>query len=507
MKKVLTWLPWAALGLYAVCGLALWVRTDWRPEWDSAIYLLLGRSLALGEGYTYLGQPFFLRPPGLSWALSGLVQPGGYDHELLNRLLFLAAVAVLAATLMVLRPRHGLAVAAAVVAVVGTSPLFLRQLNWVVAEFPFFALLLLSFGLFHRATREGARFWAWSLAGALALAAAVEMRTVGLVALPSLLLLGERRGGLPGKLRGALPAALVLLLSLPWMLYAHGASAKAAVPSEQLLLFTYSTALWHQDPGDPASPAITLGDLLARAVANAADFARAIAGACTLSSGGLAQGLVIGLVLFGMTVTWRAGPTLLDGFAVAYALLVLAYFTFDLRLLLPLLPSLYLYLLQGARSTWRCAASALGWRDSGHAAVGAIAVALVMANAIQARAALHPEEERWGAATAGEHWEDQRRIASGIEHHTAPGARILADEAPVLSELSGRTVYTYRYRRGANLLDRYPVDYVVLPRWPPPDVLDEVEKRCERLADLPLSGGGRRATLWKVARRGRLPDD
>ena len=55
------------------------------------------------------------------------------------------------------------------------------------------------------------------------------------------------------------------------MLYAHGASAKAAVPSEQLLLFTYSTALWHQDPGDPASPAITLGDLLARAVANAAD--------------------------------------------------------------------------------------------------------------------------------------------------------------------------------------------------------------------------------------------
>ena len=102
-----TWLPWAALGLYAVCGLALWVRTDWRPEWDSAIYLLLGRSLALGEGYTYLGQPFFLRPPGLSWALSGLVQPGGYDHELLNRLLFLAAVAVLAATLMVLRPRQG----------------------------------------------------------------------------------------------------------------------------------------------------------------------------------------------------------------------------------------------------------------------------------------------------------------------------------------------------------------------------------------------------------------
>ena len=105
MKKLMSWLPWSGLALYALAGLAFWVRPGWRPEWDSAIYLLLGRSLALGEGYTYLGQPFFLRPFGLFWALLGLVQPGGYDHELLNRLLFLAAVAVLAATLMVLRPR------------------------------------------------------------------------------------------------------------------------------------------------------------------------------------------------------------------------------------------------------------------------------------------------------------------------------------------------------------------------------------------------------------------
>jgi len=506
VKKLISWLPWAGLALYGLCGLAFWVRPGWRPEWDSASYLLLARSLATGDGYRYLGEPFFLRPPGLSWLLSGLWQPGGYDHQLLNQLVFLAALAVLAAALVALRPRHGQAVAVAVVALVGTSPLFLRQLNWVVAELPFLALLLVSFGLFHRATRAGARFWVWSLAGALALAGAIEMRTVGLVALPSLLLLGERRGSLLGKVRGALPAALVLALSLPWMLYARGAAATAAAPSEQLLLFTYSTALWHQDPGDPASPTITPGDLLARVVDNGGKLARAVAEVFSLSTGVIAQGLVVGLMLVGLTVIWRTGPTLLDGFAVAYALLLLGYFFFEVRFVVPLLPSLYLYFLQGARSTWQWLARALGWRDSGHAAVGAIAVALVMANTIQARAALHPEEERWGAGTAGEHWEDQRLIASGIEHHTAPGARILADEAPVLALLSERTVYTYRYRRGADLLVRLPIDYVVLPQRAPPELREEVLSRCERIADLPLAGRGRLSTLWKIVRRGPLPD-
>ena len=501
-RGLLDWISWVGLALYGVCGLAFWVRSDWRPEWDSAIYLLLGRSLAEGAGYRYLGQPFFLRPPGLPWLLSVFAQEGRYDYELLNRWLLVAAVAALASALLLLRARHSRPVAALVVALVGTSSLFLRQLNWVVADLPFVALLLASFALLERATRAGAgeRFWAWSVAGALVLAAAVHLRTVGLLVLPSLLLLGERRGPVAARLRGLLPAVLVLVLTLPWLIHARAEAAAAVAPSEQLLLFTYSSALWHQDPGDPASPLIALDDLLARGIANGGEFARGIAGAFTQSTGTMAQGLVVGLVLFGMTMTWRAGPGLLDGFAATYALLLLAYFTFDLRLLLPLLPSLYLYSLEGARSAWRFAAHALGRRDSGTAALVALAVVLAVANATQSPAALHPEEERLGSATSGQGWEDQRRIALWLAHNTAPGAGILADQAPVLALLSERPVYSYRFRRGAGLLDRLPIDFVVLPPQPQQAILEEVRSRCERLAQLPLSGRGRSATIWRVSR-------
>lgn len=508
MKRVFAWLPWVALGLYAVCGLELWVRAEWRPEWDSAIYLLLGRSLAAGGGYLYLGEPFFLRPPGLSWLLSWLSPAGEHDYATVHRLVFLAAVAVLMAGWRLLLPRYGNAVACAVMALVGTSPLFLRQLNWVVAELPFLALLLASFVLLHRAARDGARFGAWSLAGAFTLAAAVHLRTVGLVALPALLLLGRGRRGIPGRLRGLLPAAVVLFLSLPWMLYTRDAAATARVPSEQLLLFSYSTALWHQDPGDPASLAMTPADLLARAVDNGTRLLQALAAAATLSSGPLALLLVAGLVLPGLVGVWRAGPTLLDGFAVCYLLLLLSYFTFDSRLLLPLLPSFYLYLLQGASRVWLALSGVLGRRESRHAALAASLAALAVANAVQAWGALHPEEDRLGSVRQGERWEEQRAIARWLAEVTPVGAVVLADEAPVLSLLSGRTVYTYRYRRSAGLLDRYPVDFVLLPRWSPPDLVAEVEARCERLTDLPLVSNGRSVALWRVPQqtgRPRLP--
>jgi len=506
LKKLIAWLPWVGLCLYSVCGLAVWVRSEWRPEWDSAMYLLLGRSLAEGTGYRYLGEEFFLRPPGLSWLLSFLARAGEYDYGTVNRLVFLAAVALLMAGWRLLLPRQGNAVACSVMALVGTSPLFLRQLNWVVAEFPFFALLLSSFALLHRADREGTRFWAWSLAGALTLAAAVQLRTVGLVALPALLLLGLRQREWPGRLRGVFPVALVLLASLPWMLHARNAAVKARVPSEQLLLFSYSTALWHQDPGDPASPSMTPADLLARAADNGARLLQALATAATLSAGPLAVVLVAGLALFGMVAVWRSGPTLLDGFAVCYLLLLLSYFTFDSRLLLPLLPSFYLYLLQGASRVWRALVGVFGWRESRPAALAAGLAALAVANGAQAWAALHPEEDRVGSIRQGERWEEQRALGRWLAEVTPAGAAVLADEAPVLSLLSGRTVYTYRYRRSERLLDRYPVDFVLLPRWSPQELVAEVEERCERLAAVPPAAGGGAGSLWRVLRQSGRPE-
>jgi hypothetical protein len=46
-------------------------NAQWRIQPDAALYLSLGRNLAEGRGYTYLGQPHHLVYPGWPWMLAG----------------------------------------------------------------------------------------------------------------------------------------------------------------------------------------------------------------------------------------------------------------------------------------------------------------------------------------------------------------------------------------------------------------------------------------------------
>src|SRR3954464_11578955 len=42
----------------------------WVPAGDSELYASAARSLALGHGYTFLGQPIAISPPAWSWLMS-----------------------------------------------------------------------------------------------------------------------------------------------------------------------------------------------------------------------------------------------------------------------------------------------------------------------------------------------------------------------------------------------------------------------------------------------------
>src|SRR5262245_52687459 len=85
------WLPGIVFAAYGLVILTGCVDERWRPEWDSAIYMLVARSLAEGTGYIYLGKPFFLRPPGFAYALSFLADDGRFDFAQLNFVILVAA--------------------------------------------------------------------------------------------------------------------------------------------------------------------------------------------------------------------------------------------------------------------------------------------------------------------------------------------------------------------------------------------------------------------------------
>ena len=61
---------------------------------------------------------------------------------------------------------------------------------------------------------------------------------------------------------------MLIAAVFPWFQYSGKAKQQAEIPSEQFLLLDYSTAVFHEDPGDPSSPRITMQGWMDRIESN-----------------------------------------------------------------------------------------------------------------------------------------------------------------------------------------------------------------------------------------------
>jgi 4-amino-4-deoxy-L-arabinose transferase-like glycosyltransferase len=442
------------LAYLLLCVLA-WVEPSWEPDWDGALYILTGRSLARGEGYTYLGRPFFVRPPGLAWGIAQVLPDGAFRALRLNRLIMAWAGLAVASAYFAVRGLGPRGTALAVALLTGTSFLFASRFNRVESEFPFMALLFLSFGLFDRISGPPRRAWLVAVASGLALAAALYVRTAALVAIPGILWLALRAPEPGARLRRALPALLALALLLPWLAWAREAAALAERPAEQLKLFDYTTAVFHVDAGDPASPLVPLSDWVLRVSSNGAALLHELAHSIFGAGGAASQLALLALCGLGVARSSRSRTSLLFWFSAGYAALLLVYFTHHPRLLLPLLPAAYLYALEGGAAL----AAALQSRLAGARALrpplpaAALAAALLAVNLGQ-----------WPGRSAEleTEWQSLFEVAGLVKRNLPPDAVLVADAAPIFAVLTDRRVYSFRHPRFGNALDRYEPDALIL---------------------------------------------
>jgi 4-amino-4-deoxy-L-arabinose transferase-like glycosyltransferase len=452
-------LPGVALGLYAWCCCVPWLDPRFRPEWDAALYVGLGRSLAAGEGYTYLGEAFFTRPPGLPWLIS-LFGAGPFEPAPLNRMMMLLATAAVAAVAWALGRSRGAWWGLGAALLAGTSPGWVMQFNTVLAEFPFAVLAYLCVALLARepSCRVGAA-GSGAAAGAL-LGAALLFRSVGMLLLPGILLVPLLRRSRHALLRAGVACGVALLLAAPWLVWSHGVAAQAPAPSEQRLVFDYTTAILHTDARDPASPRVSPSGWLRRAQDNGEALLRD-AGRNVVALPGLGAGAVVAaLCALGWATTLRRERGVLAWLAASYSGLLLVYFTYAPRLLLPLLPLLYLYALLGFRTLARRLPRLRP--PIPNALVAALALGLLGLNVARLPSTLHPE--RWGAGEerVATIWADQERVAAWLRAETPRDAVVLARPAPILALLSERRVYSYRFAPLARLLERHRPGYVVV---------------------------------------------
>ncbi|HZZ44651.1 MAG TPA: hypothetical protein VFE58_17075, partial [Tepidisphaeraceae bacterium] len=99
------------LGLVLVIYLAGF-NGVWRPEPDSALYMTIGRNLAEGKGYTYLGKVDGLAYPGFPYFLAGVFKVFGAGSLFVPHLLvWLMGLATLGLTYAYFRQHESRAMA------------------------------------------------------------------------------------------------------------------------------------------------------------------------------------------------------------------------------------------------------------------------------------------------------------------------------------------------------------------------------------------------------------
>jgi hypothetical protein len=443
--------PWSRsdkLALAGLCLLVLGALPFLVHPWydainDASMYISLARSLLAGDGYTYLGQPHIIRPPGFSLLIAPVIAWAGVDFHVLNA--FVSLIGALGVVLLFVfqRPRLGWGLALLTAVAVWLNPGYQRLGNSIMADVPGTTLLLAVLLLDRWAARSPS--WRRDLALGLAVGVSAYVRSLLILLVPAiavsriLLALGERR---PWRRTASILAirlvpfaCAAVLVVLPWKV--RDAVVAPAPPADQTRLYSYGTAMWHVDPGDPDSPTVGASEILSRAPLRARQIAHVLGSRLAGRTRGkrdpeerltsAENAVAVALVACTLVVlVRRRAPAEL--FATGSLVVMLVYFGFADRLLLPV----YVVALPAGVEVLR---DGLRRASSGGTATAVTAAALLLLIALD----LQPRQG-WQAIEA-EHRELQAR-AHALAAQLEPGTRLGAGLGFHYMVLLDRPVYS-----------------------------------------------------------------
>lgn len=350
------------LGLWATVAVVLMYLASISPQWyigrDSAVYLLLGESLARGEGYAVYGRPHTHMPPGYPLMLATMMRVGLGEMLWLNLAMIVTALAALWLAYQMLREQvpqtMALIVALTVAVTFEMHHLAIRQLS----DVPFMALVCGGLWCYLRGLK-GRGFWLE--AGTLALVASCWVRVVGfplaLGAVAGLLLQG--RGTRTRRVWGNALAVVLGLGVTVAIFYAHYRGVQGPLPP--------SSYAHHFTKMADRSPYAWLWMPVEHFLETGRELARLFTG--QTAPVGIALVAFWLPSLFGMSLAFRRRQYVGVGATAGYLGAIVMLRPMLARYLLPVLPLLLVYFFEGVRRLLELAPRLRA--GAPHAAVGA----------------------------------------------------------------------------------------------------------------------------------------
>lgn len=248
------------------------VNRQWQPEWDSAFYIELSRSMISGQGFTYLGHPETKFLPGFPLLLSPIILLFGKNYLLMNFLIILFAVASIWLTYRLFSEFFSREYSALIAIMTSLSWFVVNQSTFIMTDVPYMALSIASLLLINRRLVSQGSILRFLLLP-LAILITCFVRMVGLSLFMTFLVFLFRkncsfhRKNNPVLFRIALTSLIVLTPVVVWQLRNSRAAIDKKEPSAVLEEFApYSELQMRSMPYEPESPRIDARLLLLRAV-------------------------------------------------------------------------------------------------------------------------------------------------------------------------------------------------------------------------------------------------
>ncbi len=343
------------LALPVIIVYLLLLSTNWKPTWDSATYIMLGKSLITGNGFKYMDIPHTKYPFMFPLMLSPIIGLFGRNFLLMRLLIVMMALGSIGLTFWLFRRNFDTWLGLGIMLMTAASYPLMYECTRILSDIPYMFLSLLSLiliGPYAREDRWSSRFGYISAALILA---SFFTRYIGLALFAGAVsyLLLDSRGSLPLRLKKvALISIIFLIPASLWMV--RGAVLRRISPPPPGLreFLSYERELVVVDAGDPHSRTVRLDEFISRVKQNNQqyqDLAADIASGKNTDSRRRAQ-VISAILLCGFIYCLIRRRTIFEYYVFFYVLAYVVWTSLQgTRFLVPIIPFIFYYFI---RALW-----------------------------------------------------------------------------------------------------------------------------------------------------------